>query len=166
MLLVYDDLRALAAKFMGRERLGHTLDPTALVHEAYLRLIDQTRMEWQGRTHFLALAATTLRRVLVNHALAQRAEKRGGDQRPVTLTEDLLPGSDRSLDLLALEEILQQLSASNPRRGRVVEMRFFGGLSVKETAEILGVSERTVKDDWRFARAWLLEELQRDEAEP
>lgn len=157
--LVYDELRALAASYLRGERPGATLQPTAIVHEAYLRLVDPERVDWKGKTHFFAVAALQMRRILVEHARAAAAEKRGGGLRRVTFSSDMAVAPDRMIELLALDEALAALGRRNERRARVAELRLFAGLLVKETAEHLGVSERTVKDDWRFARAWLMKEL-------
>ena len=159
--LVYDEMRVLAEQFLRRERSGHTLQPTALVHEAYLRLVDQTRTPWSGRSHFYAVAARVMRRILINHAEAHRAQKRGGGNALVALDEARTPapGDGLEVDLLALDEALTRLEALDERQCRVVELRFFSGLSVDETAEALGVSDRTVELDWRMARAWLLSQL-------
>jgi RNA polymerase sigma factor (TIGR02999 family) len=157
--LVYDELRHLAARYMRRERRDHTLQPTALVHEAYLRLIDASQIDWQGKTHFLAVAATQMRRVLADHARAHGARKRGGDARKVTLDDNLAISGQGTLDMLALDEAMEKLARDSPRQSRVVELRYFGGLSVEETARILDVSASTVKGDWRVAKAWLAREL-------
>jgi RNA polymerase sigma factor (TIGR02999 family) len=157
--IVYRDLRRLARAHLAHERGGHTLQPTALVHEAYLRLMDHGAMDWQGRTHFFALAATTMRRILVSHARKQRAAKRGFGGPAVTLCEDHAVESARDIDLLALDSALAQLEKMDRRQCRVVELRYFGGLTIEETAEALGVSPATVKLDWSFARAWLFREL-------
>jgi RNA polymerase sigma-70 factor (ECF subfamily) len=158
---VYDELRAIAATYMQRERAEHTLQPTALVHEAYMRLIDIERIDWQGRNHFLAMAATQMRRILVNHARDRGAQKRGGGQTLVTLNEDAAVADVDTVEMLALDEALQKLGAASPRQGRVAEMRLFAGLKVDEIANVLEVSARTVKMDWRVARAWLRRELGR-----
>jgi RNA polymerase sigma factor (TIGR02999 family) len=157
--LVYDELRALAARYLRRERAGSTLQPTALVHEAYLRLIENDRIDWQGKTHFLAMAATQMRRILVDHARARDAQKRGGRGRRITLTESLSRTPDASVELLALDEALSRLGARSPRQGRVAELTLFAGLLSREIALAVGVSERTVKEDWRVARSWLMKEL-------
>jgi RNA polymerase sigma factor (TIGR02999 family) len=157
--LVYGELRALAAHYLRSERAGATWQPTALVHEAYLRLIDNERIDWKGKTHFMAMAATQMRRILVDHARARGAKKRGGRPRPVTLTETLLTTEKPSIELLALDEALERLAARSPRQSRVAELKLFAGLLVTEIAFSLGVSERTVKEDWRVARAWLMKEL-------
>jgi len=155
MAAVYDDLRRKAAGILRHESPGHTLQPTALVNEAYLRLVDQKRVAWQSRAHFLAVAARLMRRVLIDYARRRRASKRGGEAVRVTL-DDLAPASLSSpLDLLVLDEALAELAALDARQARIVEMRAFGGLSVEETAEVLGVSPATVKRDWSFAQAWL-----------
>lgn len=156
--LIYDDLRALAASYMRNEPADHTLQPTALVHEAFLRLVDTDRVEWRTRAHFMAVAARTMRRILVDHARRRRAAKRGGG-RKVTLVEGLAFSEPRPFDLVALDEALIKLMGIDERQSSVVELRFFGGLAVEEIAEVLEVSTATVKRDWRFARAWLLREL-------
>ncbi len=161
MPLVYDELHGLAGRFMRREPPGHTLQTTALVHEAYLRLIDQSRVDWKGRAHFFAVAAEMIRRVLIDHARQRRAAKRGGLAHRVTLTDSIGACEQEQVDLLALDEALNELSALNERHGKVVELRFFGGLSIDETAHILDVSPQTVRSDWRMARAWLREFLDR-----
>jgi RNA polymerase sigma-70 factor (ECF subfamily) len=157
--IVYEELRALAARYLRGERAGISLQPTDLVHEAYLRLVKQDAVDWKGRTHFFAMAATQMRRVLVEHARAAAAVKRGGRPVRITLTEDLVATRDRSVEFLALDSALARLMQRNERQGQVAEMRLFAGLQVKEVAFRLGVSERTVKEDWRVARAWLLKEI-------
>ena len=162
MPLVYGELRAIAGKQLQRERRNHTLQATALANEAYLRMVDQRDVDWKGRAHFLAVAAEVIRRILVDHARKKGAAKRGGGAAQVTLTlGDVLqaPGDKNEVDVLALDQALKDLSALSDRQSRVVELRFFGGLSVEETAYALGVSERTVKGDWRVAKAWLRERL-------
>ena len=161
--LVYDELRRLARRQLRREADGHTLSTTALVHEAYLRLADQTRGRWQDRAHFLAIAATAMRRILVDHARRHHAAKRGGAARRVPLEriEDLAT-DDRAEILVALDAALARLASLDPRQARVVECRFFGGLTEEETAEALGVGLRTVKRDWAKARSWLYQELYPD----
>ncbi|MGH7550616.1 MAG: sigma-70 family RNA polymerase sigma factor [Gemmatimonadota bacterium] len=156
--LIYDDLRALAGRYMRNEPADHTLQPTALVHEAFLRLVDTDRVDWQTRAHFLAVAARTMRRILVDHARRRKAAKRGGGNK-VTLVEGLAFSEPRPLDLVALDEAMARLAGIDERQSSVVELRFFGGLAVEEIAEVLDVSTATVKRDWRFARAWLLHEL-------
>ncbi len=162
MPLVYGELRAIAGKQLQRERRNHTLQATALANEAYLRLVDQKDVDWKGRAHFLAVAAEAIRRILVDHARKRGAAKRGGGAAQVTLTlGDALQTTDdqNEVDLLALDEAMRELAALSDRQSRVVELRFFGGLSVGETAYTLGVSERTVKGDWRVAKAWLRRQL-------
>jgi RNA polymerase sigma-70 factor (ECF subfamily) len=144
---------------MHGERADHTLQASALVNEAYLRLIDLKRMRWQDRAHFLAMAARLMRRILVDSARAKRNQKRGGGARKVVFDETVLAGPETGRDLVALDDALQALAAEHPRKSRVVELRFFGGLSLQETAEALQVSVDTVKRDWRFAKQWLLREL-------
>ena len=163
--LVYDDFRALALRHLARERAGHTLQPTALVHEAYLKLVDQTRVNWQGRTHFFAVGAQAMRRILVEHARSRRREKRGGDRQRVELDEGAALAPERGVDLLDLDEALKRLEALDERQARVVELRFFGGLNMEEVAQALGVSKRTAEGDWRMARAWLHRELAAGEDE-
>ena len=152
---VYDELRRLASNYLRRERQGHTLQPTALVHEAYIRLVDQTRVEWQNRAHFFGVAAQMMRRILVDHARGQQAEKRGGDVQKISLDENIDVSALRASELVALDEALERLAEIDPQKSRLVELRFFGGLSVEETAEVLGVSAPTVKRQWRMAKAWL-----------
>jgi RNA polymerase sigma factor (TIGR02999 family) len=159
MALVYDDLRRRAAGYLRRERAGHTLQPTALVHEAYLRLAEQDRVVWQNRAHFLAMAASMMRRVLVDHGRRVKARKRGGTGTRVTFDEAISPIAPRGLDLLALDEALQALADLDEQQARIVELRAFGGLSVEETAEALDLSPATVKRHWAFALAWLLHRL-------
>jgi RNA polymerase sigma factor (TIGR02999 family) len=158
--LVYEELREIAARKMRDERSDHTLQPTALVNEAFLRLVDQTRVQWQGRTHFCAVAANMMRRILVDHARRHRAAKRGAGAAKLAL--DDVPGISSGqdpVDIVALDELMERLSQLNERHARVVELRFFTGLDVKETAAALGVSPATVKNDWRAARAWLSSQL-------
>jgi RNA polymerase sigma factor (TIGR02999 family) len=159
--LVYDRLRALASRYMQGERPDHTLQPTALVHEAYLRLIDNTRIDWNGRTHFFAVAATQMRRILSDHARRHRAQRRGGRLRKVMLDSGLAVVPNGVVGMVALDESLERLAHLSRRQSRVVELRVFAGLTVEETAHVLGVSPGTVKGDWRVARAWLARELSR-----
>ena len=163
--LVYDELRRLAAGYLRRERPGHTLQPTALVHEAYLRMVDQSQVHWQNRAHFLGVAAQMMRRILVDHARGQKAEKRGGDFQKLSLDENIDVSGERAADLVALDEALERLAEFDPQKARVVELRFFGGLSVEETAEVLGVSAPTVKRQWRMAKAWLYGQVSGKEQE-
>lgn len=157
---VFADLRAQAARYLERERAGHTLQPTALVNEAYLRLFDAEAMEWNGRAHFLAIAALTMRKVLVDHARSRARQKRGGGARRCELDEEQIAmESWDPAEILALNDAVEELGRAYPRPARVVDLRYFGGLGLEETAEVLGVSTQTVKVDWRFARAWLNEKL-------
>lgn len=158
--LVETELRRLARGYMGRERRGHTLQPTALVNEAFLRLTDARQIRWQDRAHFLGISARLMRRVLVDHARARGFRKRGGGAQHVTLDEGLIASPEPALDLVALDRALETLAAADVRKSRVIELRFFGGLSVEETAEVLHVSPQTIKRDWRLAKLWLLRELE------
>jgi len=157
--LVYDQMRAMAGKQLRFERKDHTLNATALVHEAYLKLVDQSRVQWQNRAHFLAIAAQAMRRILINYANARRAEKRGGGEPVVTFNEELFQQDAKADDLIALDAALDKLKELNERQAKVVEFRFFGGLTQEEIAEVLKVSSPTVQRDWRLARAWLSKEL-------
>ncbi len=157
--LAYDELRALAADFLKRERPEHTLQPTALVHEAYLRLVEFKRIQWKDKTHFCSAAAGVIRRLLVDFARARATAKRGGGWNRLTLTGLDGTGSEPALDLLALDEALCDLAALDERKCRVVEMRYFGGMTIEETARALNVGTTTVEDDWVFARSWLRREL-------
>lgn len=157
--LVQDELRQLAANYLRRERIDHTLQPTALVNEAYLRLVDQRQRNWQNRDQFFGVAATLMRRVLMNHAEARRTAKRGGDQERVTMADAVDMFEERAIDLIALNEALDRLDQVDPRKRHIVELRFFSGLSIPEIARILDVSERTVERSWSFARAWLHKEI-------
>lgn len=159
--LVYDELRALAARHMQAERSDHTLQPTALAHEAYIRLVGQRQVDWKSRAQFFALSAQAMRRILVDHARRHDSEKRGGGRQRVTL--DVAEGADiaqRSLYVLTVDDALNRLATFDVRAARVVELRFFGGLSVDEAAEVMGLSVRTVKRDWMVAKAWLARELE------
>ena len=157
--MVYSELRQLAAQFLRLERKDHTLQPTALVHEAFLKLVDQTRVDWQGRAHFFAIAAQSMRRILVDHARKHQAVKRGGEQKRITFDENLL-GQTRQVDnLLSLEDALVKLSLLDPRQAKIVELRFFGGLSVAEVAEVMQISKRSVEREWTMVRSWLRREL-------
>ena len=157
--LVLDELKGLARGFLRGERPDHTLQPTALVHEAYLRLVDQTVSDLQDRRRFLAVASRAMRHILVDHARGKRAQKRGGDARQITLDEKLAPPQRRNVALEELEEALARLESLDERKARVIELRFFGGLTIRETAEVLGISPKTVEADWYFSRAWLAREL-------
>jgi RNA polymerase sigma factor (TIGR02999 family) len=160
MPLVYQELRRLAASYLRRERPGQTLQPTALVHEAYLRLMKDRPDRWQNRAHFCAIAAHSMRQILIERARARGALKRGGAQPRVTLDEGLVAGGERSFDLVALDEALERLAAIDPEQARLVELRFFGGLTVEETADAMNISPATVKRHWAVARAWLARELE------
>ncbi|MBA2525795.1 MAG: sigma-70 family RNA polymerase sigma factor [Pyrinomonadaceae bacterium] len=162
MPLVYDELRRLAHHYMGRERPGHTLQTTALVNEAYLRLVNWKEVQWQSRAHFFAVSAQMMRRILVDFARDRQYLKRGGGVLRVSLSEAASFTEQRGADLVALDEALTALADVDPRKGQVVEMRFFGGLSVEEVAEVLKVSEETVIRDWRLAKVWLLRQLGRE----
>jgi RNA polymerase sigma factor (TIGR02999 family) len=157
--LVYDELRRIAHRQLQRESPGHTLDTTALVHEAYFKLVDQTRAGFTDRAHFFAVASNAMRRILVDYARRYLADKRGGAPRRVTLTDSMLVAEERADTLLAINEALQELSRIDDRLSRVVECRFFGGLTEEETAEVLGVTARTVRRDWTKAKGWLLRML-------
>ena len=153
--LVYGRLRALAAGYLRRERPDHTLQPTALVHEAYLRLVDQSKVDWKDRNYFLSLAAREMRRILVDHARTRNRAKRGGGWAKVILEEAVLLAEEQQIDVLDIDAALKTLSALHERQGRVVELRFFGGMTIEAVAETLGVSPETIEKDWRVARAWL-----------
>jgi RNA polymerase sigma factor (TIGR02999 family) len=158
--LVYAELRRLAGAYLRREREGHTLQPTALVNEAYLKLVDQRDARWQNRAHFFGVAAQLMRRILVDHARTRKAEKRGGSRFAVTLGHADEVSASPETDLLAVHEALERLAALDPQQARVVELRFFGGLSIEEAAEVLGVGHATVEREWKMARAWLRRELE------
>lgn len=159
MPLVYGELRSLARRYMRRERSDHTLQATALVHEAYLRLVDQSGVTWQNRAHFLGVAAQAMRRILVDHARRHHAAKRGGPAFRVSLDDVVIAAKERSEDLLALDDALSRLTAIDPRQGQIVELRLFSGLTVEETAEAVGTSPATVKREWMSAKAWLTREV-------
>lgn len=161
MPLVYNELRRLASSYLRRERSDHTLQATALVHEAYLKLVQQDSVDWQNRHHFFGAAANLMRRILVDHARAHAAEKRGGEAARVPLTEAIAMSQEQPAEMLALDECLTRLAAVDAQQGRIVELRVFAGLTVEETAEILGISPATVKRDWSTAKAWLLHEIRR-----
>jgi RNA polymerase sigma-70 factor (ECF subfamily) len=162
--LVYNELRRLAGHYMRQERPDHTLQATALVHEAYLKLINQRSVDWQGRAHFFGIAAQLMRRILIDHARGHLREKRGGAQQALPLDEMLVFTPAQSSELLNLDEALERLAKLDARQSRIVELRFFGGLSNEETAEFLGISSKTVKRDWSLAKAWLHGELKRTSA--
>ena len=159
MPLVYGELRRLAGLYMRGERPGHTLQATALVHEAYLRLVGYEDVDWQNRAHFFGVAANLMRRILVDHARAKQAKKRGGGDQKVSLDQAVLVRPEAPEQFLALDEALERLAKRDPRQARIVELRYFGGLSEEETAEVLEISVRTVKRDWSVARAWLYQQL-------
>ena len=160
--LVYEELRRLARHFMRGQREGHTLQTTALVNEAYLRLIDSSRVNWQNRAHFFAISAQLMRRVLIDFARAKASQKRGGELIKVTLDEQVEAADAQEAELLALDEALEDLARFSPRQSRIVEMRYFGGLSEEEIAETLAISTRTVRRDWNVARAWLFKRMKNE----
>jgi RNA polymerase sigma-70 factor, ECF subfamily len=161
--LVYEQLRAAARRYMVRERQGHTLQTTALIHETYLRLVDVRRIKWQNRAHFLAICAQLMRRILIDFARSRRYKKRGGGSPRVNLDEALVVQSAPDENLLALDDALNRLALVDARKSRVVELRFFGGLGIKEAAEVMKVSPDTVMRDWKLAKVWLLRELTGDD---
>lgn len=157
--LIYPELRRIAGAYLRRETPNHSLQPTALVHEAYLRLIELKRIDWQSRAHFFAVSANVMRRILVDHARANLAHKRGKGWDAVSLDEAILPSPQKAPEILALDEALTRLAALESRQAKIVELRFFAGMSEEEAGEVLGISARTVKRDWRIAKAWLYKEL-------
>lgn len=157
--LVYDELRRQAARYLRRERVGHTLQTTALIHEAYLRLIDQKNVHWQNRAHFFGIAAQLMRRILVDHARTKKRAKRGGSDVRVSFSEATLKAKAQDLHIVALDEALERLAEIDEQQSRIVELRFFSGLTVEETAEVLSISRATVKRDWSVAKAWLHREI-------
>lgn len=157
---VYPELRRIAGRYFRRERADHTLQPTALVHEAYLKLIDQKHADWRNRAQFFGVAAQAMRRILVDHAREHAAAKRGGGARPVTLVDAMGASGERGIDVLALDEALTRFTSLYPEQGRLVELRYFGGLTIEETGEVMGLSAATVKRQWAVARAWLLAQLE------
>ena len=159
MPLVYEELRRLARHYMSRERPGHTLQTTALVNEAYLRLVGQESMRWENRAHFFGIAARLMRQILVEHARGRQAAKRGGGRYRLSLSKVDRSASRPDVNLIALDEALGRLEAVDPQKSRIVELRYFGGLGIEETAEVIGISPATVKRDWKMARAWLRSEL-------
>jgi RNA polymerase sigma-70 factor, ECF subfamily len=160
MPLVYDELRRLASNYLRRERASHTLQPTALVNEAYLKLVDQRHAKWQNRAQFFGISAQLMRRILVDHARQHRAAKRGGSkQQRLSITSAERVAKQPEIDLLALNEALDELTIMDPQQAQIVELKFFGGLSIEETAEVLGISHATVERDWKMARAWLRRQL-------
>lgn len=163
MPLVYDELRGLAKRYMRRESSSHTLQTNALVNEAYLRLVNQQNVDWQNRAHFFAIAAQVMRHLLVDHARSKQYAKRGGGAQQITLDEGLAVSDDNSVELLSLHQALERLEKIDDRKSKIVELRYFGGLSTEETAEVLGVSEITIKREWAKAKAWLFRELSQSE---
>ncbi len=159
MPLVYDELHLIAGRFLQRERPDHTLQSTALVHEAFLRLVDETRIDWQSRAHFLGVAATIIRNILVDYARARRAAKRGGPLPALSLDEALAVQEKRDIELIAVDDALLSLSRFDPQQSKIVELRFFGGLTIEETAEVLRISASTVKRDWILAKTWIFRAL-------
>jgi len=161
MPLVYSELRRLASNYLRRERQGHTLQPTALVNEAYLKLVDQRSAKWQNRAQFFGISAQLMRRILVDHARQHRAAKRGGsEQQRLSITSAEKFAKQSEIDLLALNEALDELTKMDPQQARIVELKFFGGLSIEETSEVLGIGHATVERDWKMARAWLRRQLE------
>lgn len=159
--LVYGELRRIAQHFLQREKPGHTLQSTALVHEAYVRMVGQNLPEWQSRAHFFGIAAQLMRQILVDHARARQAAKRGGDVFKLSLDESTAMPEQRDLDLIALDDALKSLTELDPQQSRIVELRYFAGLTIEDTSEVLGISPATVKRDWATARAWLQREMMR-----
>jgi RNA polymerase sigma factor (TIGR02999 family) len=159
--LVYEELRRMARHMLAKERPGHTLQSAALVHEAYVRLVGHSSVHWDDRVHFFAVASQLMRRILVDYARKRQADKRGGDAVTLTLDEHLVPAQQRELDVVALDDALAELGRMSPQQSQVVEMRFFAGLSIEETAQALGISPATVKREWTLARAWLYREMAR-----
>lgn len=162
--VLYQELHRLAGHYLSREATGHTLQPTALVHEAYLRLVDQRRVDWRNRAQFLGLAANMMRRILVNHARDRAAQKRGGGAAAVSLSLVEAPSGRPDVELIALEDALQRLAALDERKSKVVELKFYGGLTIEEIAEVLQISGATVEREWAFARAWLYDAIEGKEA--
>jgi|ERR1041385_7634333 RNA polymerase sigma factor (TIGR02999 family) len=159
LVLLYDELRRIAASYLRRERPDHTLQPTALINEAYLRIVDLAQQNWENRAHFLGVCARIMRQILVDHARQRNAAKRGGKDRPLPLDDHSISSAHRSIEFVALDEALSRLEAFDSRQSRVVELRFFGGMSEEEISHILGISVRTIKRDWNVARAWLYSEM-------
>lgn len=159
---IYGELRNLAARYLRRERIDHTLQPTALVHEAYLRLVDQTQVDWKNRAHFFGVAAQMMRRILVDHARSHQASKRGGEFQKVSLEENVDAAVEHSSELLALDSALEELAGFDEMKSRIIELRYFGGLTVEETAAALGVTPVTIKRHWRLAKAWLYGRLKKE----
>jgi len=162
MPAIYDELRRQAARYLRQERPGHTLQTTALIHEAYVRLVDQRNVQWQNRAHFFGIAAQMMRRILVDHARTKKRAKRGGSDIKVSLDDAAVAVKGQDLDVVAVDEALSRLAKIDEQQSRVVELRFFSGLTVEETAEVMGISPATVKRDWSMAKAWLHRELSGD----
>ncbi len=157
--IIYDELKRIAANYLRRERSDHTLQPTALVNEAYMKMIDITQVSWQNKAHFIGVAANQMRRILVDHARHHNAQKRGGEFHIMTLNEEIDHVAEQSADLIALDDALTELAKMDPTKAKIVELRYFGGLSTDETAEVLGVSPITIKRHWKMAKAWLYGQL-------
>lgn len=160
LALVYDELRKIASQYLRKERSGHTLQPTALVHEAYIKLIDISDINWQDRAHFFAVSANVMRHILVDHARAKLSEKRGGSAQRIELDDAISFSGKPDVDVLAVDEALKKLAEFDPQQSRIVELRFFGGLTIEETAHVVGISPATVKREWAMAKAWLHRSLQ------
>jgi RNA polymerase sigma factor (TIGR02999 family) len=165
MQIVYEELRRLAHRQLAKERRGHTLQTTALVNEAYLKLVDQKRVKWQGRSHFFALSSQLMRRILVDYARSRQYAKRGGGKSALPLDEALIVAPERASEMIALDEALTELAKHDERKARIVELRFFSGMSIDETSELLGVSPGTVMKDWTLAKAWLQREMDRSSSD-
>jgi len=159
--LLYDELRELANKHLHKERPNHTLQPTEILHELYFKIVDLKEIQWQGRAHFFAMASRTIRRILIDHARARDAKRRGGKLQKVSLDGLEIEGGQKGVDILALDEVLDDFAQEFPREAKLVELRFYGGLKIKEAAEVLQISERTAANDWVLAKAWLARELKR-----
>jgi len=157
--LIYDELKRIAANYLRRERSDHTLQPTALVNEAYMKMIDITQVSWQNKAHFIGVAANQMRRILVDHARQHNAQKRGGEFHILTLNDEIDKAKEESADLIALDDALNELARMDPVKAQIVELRYFGGLTMEETAEVLGISPATVGREWTMARSWLYAEL-------
>lgn len=157
--MIYDELKRIAASYLRRERSDHTLQPTALVNEAYMKMVDITQVSWQNKAHFVGVAANQMRRILVDHARKHNAEKRGGDFQIMTLNEEIDASDEQHADLIALDDALTELAKMDPTKAKIVELRYFGGLTTDETAEVLGVSSITVKRHWKMTKAWLYGQL-------
>ena len=158
--LVYDELRSIAANYLRKERSDHTLQPTALVHEAYMKLVDISDMRWQDRAHFFAVSSNVMRHILVDHARAKRTEKRGGGAQKIALQDVVSLSTTDDVDLIAIDDALKELAKFDEQQSRIVELRFFGGLTIEETAHVVGISPATVKREWAMAKAWLRRKLQ------